>query len=101
MPWYTVVGFRLETWERYKGVVEAASARGAEDAVSLECEREGGPIGVCGVFEGELINLDTSVWLLPDAQDQNEVDQARVTGGYELWAPEIAQPVKKKFWSRG
>lgn len=100
MAVWTVVGLRLETWERFAEVTDATSARVAEDIVTLACENTGGPIAVCAVFEGAHPSADDyATWVLPDATSQDEVDQARMAGGYTLWAPTEPEP-KRRGWLR-
>lgn len=99
MPNYTVVGFRLETWERFAEITDATTARTAEDLVSLACERAGAPIAVCAVLDGHLpTHDDYATWILPDATSQEEVDAARMAGGYTLWSPTEATPKRRRLF---
>jgi hypothetical protein len=115
MTRFLVVGFRLETWERFAELVEASDPRTAEDMLTLQEEKAGRPIAVCAVLTmppewehtaGAMVWSDGSpvvadqyaTWILPDAQSQDEVDQARLAGGYHLWSP---AEEKKKRWGWG
>ena len=56
---YTVVGVWPETQERYLEHVAAQTPRQAEDLVQMTAREKGGELWVCGVFDGQLVAVDT------------------------------------------
>jgi hypothetical protein len=71
--WYTVIGVFPETKERYQEYVTAASSRQAEDLARLTAKEKGGVLWVCGVYDGQLVAMDTYATF---ADDPDRVPEA-------------------------
>lgn len=67
---YTISGIRPQTMERYCQTVEADNPRAAEDKVQeMDGSGKGHEIYISGVFEGDLMPVDTyAKYVDPDRQ---------------------------------
>lgn len=81
--WWTVVGFRHETWERWAGQYECSTAQMAEDMAQAEAKSEGLKLGIVAVFEGQLDPADMyATWVDPEVRDQGEMNRKLRSLGY-------------------
>lgn len=81
---YTVVGFWFNTLERWAQVYNADTALAAEDMAQREASEKGMTLGVCGVFKGDLMNVDGyATWVDPTAKSQEDMDL--IMGELGLW----------------
>lgn len=98
-PVWTVVGFWLESLERWMGYYYASSARMAEDMAQAEAAEQGLRLGVVGVFEGELKSSDQyATYVDPDAVSSKDMDAKLREWGFLPVDPVQKQETKKKFW---
>lgn len=73
--WYTVNGLWWQTKERVLFHFLAASPEMAEELAHAEAAVRSANIGVTGVFEGKLDNVDQARWVDPSAETQEDMDQ--------------------------
>jgi len=67
MDWCTVVGFWVETQERWLEYYPTDLPRQAETMAQQDARAKGGTLQVCGVFAGRLESLDTyATYVDPD-----------------------------------
>lgn len=68
MNWCTVVGFWVETQERWLEYYPTDHARTAEELAQAEARTKGGTLQVCAVFAGKQQSIDTyAAFVDPDA----------------------------------
>lgn len=68
MRWCTVVGYYVESNERWLDYYQTDNPRAAEDMAHADARAKGGTLQVCGVFAGRCKSIDTyATWVDPDA----------------------------------
>lgn len=80
--WYTVVGLWWQTKERWAGQYQATSPEMAEELAYTEAAARSANLGIVGVFEGRLDNVDQPRWVDPSVETQEQMDAAWEEASY-------------------
>lgn len=71
MRWCTVVGFWVQSQERWLEYYQTDNPRTAEDMAQADARVKGGTLQVCAVFAGRQKSIDTyATWVDPDAVER-------------------------------